>query len=156
MDSIFAAAVKSLKPSIDRLLQLQPIKNGNLPHVMPERGVYLLSEGSKHLYVGRSNDLRGRYGRHCKPNATHRMAAFAFRLAREATGKLKASYKKGPDSRDGLMMNANFRAAFDAAKARIRAMDYRFVAEDDQVRQALLEIYVAVVLKTPYNDFNNH
>ena len=32
----------------------------------------------------------------------------------------------------------------------------RFVEETDPVRQALLEIYVAAVLGTPYNDFDNH
>jgi len=35
-------------------------------------------------------------------------------------------------------------------------MDLRYVEESDPVRQTLLEVYIAVVLKTPYNDFNNH
>ena len=35
-------------------------------------------------------------------------------------------------------------------------MQVRYVEEIDPLRQALLEIYVAVVLKTPYNDFNTH
>jgi hypothetical protein len=35
-------------------------------------------------------------------------------------------------------------------------MDLRFVEESDPTRQALLEIYVAVTLKTPFNDFDNH
>ena len=41
-------------------------------------------------------------------------------------------------------------------KARIRDMNVRFVAEADPTRQALLEIYAATVLNTPYNDFENH
>jgi hypothetical protein len=49
-----------------------------------------------------------------------------------------------------------FNAAFKAAKARIRAMDYRFVEETDQNAQALLEIYCTLVLKARYNDFNTH
>jgi hypothetical protein len=84
------------------------------------------------------------------------MAAFAFRLARETTGNLKATYKKGEGSRSALMEDEEFVAAFDASKARIRKMSLRFVEESDPVRQALLEIYVAVVLSTPYNDFDNH
>ncbi len=84
------------------------------------------------------------------------MAAFAFRLAREATGNLVATYKKGVGSRAGLMENEIFISAFTAAKARIRSMDLRFVEESDPVRQALLEIYVSVVLATPYNDFDTH
>ena len=123
---------------------------------MFRKGVYLLSEGEKHLYVGRSNDIKKRIGRHSRPGATHRMAAFAFRLAREVTGNLKATYKKGNGSRSALMEDEKFVAAFDAAKARIRKMNLRFVEENDPVRQALLEIYVAVVLNTPYNNFDNH
>jgi hypothetical protein len=84
------------------------------------------------------------------------MAAFAFRLAREATGNLVATYKKGEGSRSHLMENEAFVRAFAAAKERIRSMDLRFVEEADPVRQALLEIYVSVVLATPYNDFDTH
>ena len=35
-------------------------------------------------------------------------------------------------------------------------MDIRFVEETDAVRQALLEIYVALALETTFNDFDNH
>jgi hypothetical protein len=52
--------------------------------------------------------------------------------------------------------DAEFAAAFTAAKARVRTMEMRYVAEADPFRQALLEIYVAVVCGTPYNDFNTH
>ena len=55
-----------------------------------------------------------------------------------------------------LAFDTAFLAAFDAAKARIRAMELRYVEETDPVRQMLLEVYVAVVLKTPHNDFDNH
>ena len=83
------------------------------------------------------------------------MAAFAFRLAREVTGKLDACYRK-EGSRDALMQDPAFRRAFDTAKARIRKMDVRFVEETDPVRQAILEIYAAVALNTRYNDFDTH
>ena len=83
------------------------------------------------------------------------MAAFAFRLARESTGKLKATYTtKG--SRAALMQEPSFREAFDMAKERIRAMEVRFVEEPDPVCQTLLEVYVAIALGTPYNDFETH
>jgi hypothetical protein len=84
------------------------------------------------------------------------MAAFAFKLAREATGFLKPSYRSGDESRKGLMKNPRFITEFEKAKERIRKMDLRYVEENDQVRQALLEIYCAVVLQAPYNDFNTH
>jgi len=123
---------------------------------MPRAGVYLFTENGRHLYVGRSNDLRGRHGRHCRPGATARQAAFAFLLAREFTGFMKASYKAGENSRAGLMKKRDFVAAFNAAKERIKRMEYRYVEENDQTRQALLEIYCSVVLATPYNSFKTH
>jgi len=53
-----------------------------------------------------------------------------------------------------LMLNPEFRSAFEAAKARIRQMDFRFVEECDQNTQALLEIYCTLALNARYNDFN--
>lgn len=156
MESKFLAHVEAIRPKLERLLAMQPVKPTTLPSNMPSRGVYLLSEGDRHLYVGRSNDIRARLGRHSKPGATHRMAAFAFRLAREATGNEKPTYKKGAGSRSSLMDDPEFVTEFNAAKARIRSMDVRFVEEVDPVRQALLEIYMAESLGTPYNDFDNH
>jgi hypothetical protein len=76
-------------------------------------------------------------------------------MARERTGRLEASYNK-KDSREALQADPAFAAAFDEAKARIRKMDLRFVEEHDPLKQALLEIYVSIVLGTPYNDFNTH
>ena len=156
MDAKFVSHVEALKPKLLSLLTMQPVTPESLPTKMFKKGVYLLSEGDNHLYVGRSNDIKKRIGRHCRPGATHRMAAFAFRLAREATGNVKATYKKGEGSRSALMEDERFVAAFDASKSRIRKMSLRFVEEGDPVRQGLLEIYVAVVLNTPYNDFDNH
>lgn len=156
MDKKFAALVETLAPKLDQLLAMVPLQSGTLPRDMPASGIYLFSENGRHLYVGRSNVLRKRYGRHCRPGATHRSAAFAFQLARHATGKLIATYRAGEGSRAGLMLDPQFAAAFTAAKERIRKMEYRYVAEADQNRQALLEIYCAVVLGTPYNDFGTH
>jgi hypothetical protein len=55
-----------------------------------------------------------------------------------------------------IMSDTEFAKAFDAAKRRVATMDIRYVAELDPTRQALLEIYAATVLRTPYNDFENH
>lgn len=75
VDPRFAVLVEALAPKLDELLARVPLQYGNLPRDMPFSGVYLFSEGARHLYVGRSNSLRGRYGRHCRPGATHRQAA---------------------------------------------------------------------------------
>jgi predicted GIY-YIG superfamily endonuclease len=156
MDAEFLAHVEALKPKLTALLQMEPVKPTMLPKSMPRAGVYLLSDGDEHLYVGRSNNIRARIGRHCRPGATHRMAAFAFRLARHATGRLDATYKAGEGSRAALVLEPAFSEAFSGAKARIREMNLRFVEESDPVRQALLEVYVALAVKAKHNDFDNH
>jgi hypothetical protein len=78
---------------------------------------------------------------------------FAFRLAREATGHVEASYRS-EGSRAALAADPEFAAAFSKAKTRVREMELRYVEEVDSLRQTLLEIYAAVVLKTAYNDFD--
>ncbi len=92
---------------------------------------------------------------HSIPASQHNQAVFAFRLAREATGRTVAEYT-GSGRRESLMLDADFLRAFTDAKARVRNMDLRYVQEDDPLRQALLEIYASVALETPYNDFNTH
>jgi hypothetical protein len=97
---------------------------------------------------------------HCRPPSTllskDDQAVFAFLLAREKTNRTSPVYKKGEGNRSWLVQDPDFLAAFLEAKARVRAMDFRFVEQTDQTLQALLEIYTAVVLRTKYNDFANH
>ena len=59
-------------------------------------------------------------------------------------------------SRSALLLDPHFAEAFRSAKARICKMELQYVEETDPLRQALLEIYVAVALHTPHNDFENH
>jgi hypothetical protein len=151
----FVHVVESLQPSFERLLAQTPMKPVKLAAGLPSAGVYLFTEGAQHLYVGRSNNLRRRMQRHGSPGATYKQAAFAFRLAREVTGRLKATYKT-EGSRAHLIQDEAFALAFTHAKQRIRTMDLRFVEEVDPLRQAVLEMYVAVALGTPYNDFDTH
>lgn len=156
MDEKFRKFADALHPKFEQLIFMEPVVTGKLPKVVPSRGVYLFSENGNHLYVGRTGRMRGRYGDHSRPSANHNDAPFAFKLAREATGFLKSAYKTGPESRKGLSSNETFNEAFKAAKARIRAMEFRFVEEIDPTTQCLLEVYASVVLATPYNDFDNH
>jgi hypothetical protein len=157
MDPKFQAFADGLHPAFERLLRRAPVSNGAMPdYGVALKGIYLFTEAGRHLYVGRSNRLPSRYKNHWMPNKTEREAAFAFKLAREATGRLKATYKKGLGSRRGLAGDPIFAQAFVSAKARIKAMEYRWVEEVNPIGQCLLEIYAAVVLQTPYNDFDTH
>jgi len=73
-----------------------------------------------------------------------------------AYGIKGGSYVAGPQTRTGLAATSSFVEAFTAAKFRIQQMAYRHVEETEQTRQALLEPYCAIVLETPYNDFDTH
>jgi predicted GIY-YIG superfamily endonuclease len=151
----FRQYVESLHGSFERLISMEPTSIENLRLPIPSACIYLFSENGRHLYTGRTRHLRNRLRQHSIPAAQHNQAVFAFRLAREITGNLVASYT--PDgSRAALLVLPEFAAAFVAAKQRIRKMNLRYVEEADPLRQALLEIYVSIVLKTPYNDFNTH
>jgi hypothetical protein len=156
VNEIFRQHIEALHPKFEKLISMPPVKAGVFIEVPPPRGVYLFSEGENHLYVGRTNRLRQRYRDHCRPSSSHNSAPFAFKLARFATDKLTRSYVAGPLTRKGLSANEEFAAAFIVTKARVAAMDFRYVGEDDPNRQCLLEIYCAIALSTRYNDFDNN
>jgi len=155
MHESFREYVETLHPSFERLLHAVPVKIKDLLRDTPAQCIYLFSEGSRHLYVGRTKNLRQRLRQHWIPASQHNQAVFAFRLARESTGTLVAAYTVS-GSRAALCAQEEFGSAFTLAKERVRNMDVRSVEEKDALRQALLEIYVSVVLKTPYNDFETH
>jgi len=151
MNEKFRLVVESLQPKLEELLAIAPIQPTALPPTMPQAGVYLLSEGERHLYVGRSDSMPKRLRNHCR--GTHRQAAFAFKLAREATGFTNPTYQQA-GSRDDLMTRVEFVTAFQQARIRVGNMSLRYVVETDALRQCLLEVYVSVVLGTPYNRWN--
>lgn len=128
------------------------MKIPNFPKEAPSKAVYLFSEDGEDLYVGRTDHLRNRMRQHSTPASQHNQAVFAFRLARQQTGRTEAAYSK-EGGRVALSKDPAFAEAFSAAKARVRQMDVRFVEEDDPFLQALLEMYASIALGTPHNDF---
>lgn len=155
MESRFRDLVDALHPKYEALLTMAPVSPCDLPKPLPSRVVYLFSSGATHLYVGRTNNLRRRVRNHCGASSDHRQAVLAFRMARLGTGNVKATYTVA-GSRNALATDPDFHEAFVASKKRVSALDLRYVEEIDPVRQALLEIYVATALRTPFNDFENH
>jgi hypothetical protein len=149
LDEKFARLVDRLHPALKKLRDGPALKGGKL--LM--QGVYLFSEVGIPLYVGRSNNIPKRYKAHL--SGSENQAAFAFILACNDFGRLKASYRK-ENSRRALMTDPTFCGYFNAAKQRIRSMEFRAVEETDQTSQTLLEVYCAVVLETKYNDFGTH
>jgi hypothetical protein len=153
MNERFTSLVESLEPGFRQLVAMDPVRYSDLPARLPRQAVYLFSEGDEHLYVGRTNNLRNRLLGHCAPGAGRYSAVFAFRLARETTGLLNATYRP-EEPRVELTEDPVFDAVFAAARIRVSQMELRFVEVTDAVRQALLVIYVATALDTRYNDFN--
>jgi len=98
-------SVENLRPNIDTLLGMQAVKVCNrLGKGVPDRSVYLLSEGRNNLYVERSNGIHARLGRHCLKSSRDNAASFALLLAREEFG-----YKRHQFTRKALMDKPKFR-----------------------------------------------
>lgn len=154
MHERFRAFTEDLHAKFEALMAQEPVVTGILPADFAGSGIYMFSERGKSLYVGRTRDVRRRYGQHTRRSSGHNSAPFAFKLARHATGRVKADYKPGENSRAGLLLDPGFAGAFSDALERTRRMEFRFVAESDPTRQCLLEVYVSVVCGSPYNDFN--
>lgn len=157
MNDEFRKYVEALHSGFECLVTMRPVTIANLPKDAPLQCIYLFSEAGRHLYVGRTRrqSLRQRVRQHSIDSAQHNQAVFAFKIAREVTGHMRPGYT-AKDSREALCADPEFANAFLEAKRRIRKMELRYVEESDPLRQTLLEIYVAVVLKTPYNDFDTH
>ena len=155
MNEHFRKHIETLEAAYQRLRAMSPVSVRSLPGDVPQAGVYLFSNEGAAWYVGRSNNMHRRLQQHCWPSANNNMAPFAFRLARDVTGKTEVTYsQKG--SRSDLEKDPHFRAVFREQKERVRGMDLRYAEEANPVRQALLEIYVALASRAKYNDFDTH
>ncbi|MFP6814921.1 MAG: GIY-YIG nuclease family protein, partial [Pseudomonadales bacterium] len=111
MNERFLDVIDSLHPSFERLLEMEPVSTTTLPKGTPKSGVYLFTHAGSHLYVGRSNRLSNRIRNHGSDGSKHNVAAFAFKIARRATGKTKATYKT-EGSRKDLVKQPEFAKAF--------------------------------------------
>ncbi len=102
MDERFSEFANSLHPKYEALIRMPPVKMDGVPRDTPLGGVYLFSDGSKHMYVGRTK--RRIRARLCGHVSTADCCPFAFRLAREATGRTEARYS-GEHTRKRLLQN---------------------------------------------------
>ena len=153
MDTSFRELISGLHEKYLELVSMQPVTIDTTPNNCPIGGVYLFTENGKHLYAGRTKrEISVRLKAHVN---TAKDCPFAWHLAREVMGVEKATYKK-EGSRNHLLTQPQFKQVYDSAKDRIRKMEVRFVSEQDPLKQALLEIYVAVLSNAKYNDFDTH
>lgn len=153
MKSRFADFIESLNSKLESLISMVPVTVDTASKDTPQGGVYLFSSAGRHLYVGRTKrSIRDRLKDHV---STADDCPFAWHLAREATNNRVASYKP-EGSRKHLLRQSNFKKAYESAKQQIRKMEVRYVGEPDPLKQALLEIYVAVATEAKHNDFDTH
>jgi hypothetical protein len=148
------------------------------------RGIYLFSQGTEHLYVGRtgitarsraigkepSTNFFNRWDPHTNPNSPPNSAPFANKLACELAQAFNLEMPAQLKERFGLARTADwwrlriaqeppdYYLAFEEAKRFIRKqLDYRIVAFNEDVRGVrshVAEVYVDVVLQTTYGDFS--
>lgn len=153
MNHKFKNLIDPLPKKYDELSAMTPCTADSVPSDAPKGGVYLFSEDGMKLYVGRTKRKIGtRIKDHFSKGDD---CPLAWHLAREETGRKKATYKpKG--SRKDLLKQSEFVEAYKKTKERIKKMEVRYVSEPDPLRQALLEIYVAIVSGAKFNDFDTH
>ena len=150
MSPEFRQAVEALHTKFEHLIAAAPYAEGVS---LPKQGVYLFSENRAPFYIGRSNNIPQRRRQHTLRSSRTNQAALAMLIAREET-KCAVDYLKG--ARVRLLADRMFMDVFEKAKERVQKMEFRAVAESDQTKQALLEIYCAITLRTPHNDFGTH
>ena len=140
-------------PRLLSSLEAAELLGRNDLHNIPQRGVYVLYEDGKPIYVGRSNRLRKRLLEHSRRSSTHTSATFSFNLAKEEAAKRGIDTSR---SRNQLERDSIFNGLFTQAKERVSLMKIRMVQIENPVIQTLFEVYAALELKTPYNDFDSH
>jgi len=150
MSPEFRKAIESLHTKFECLIRAAPYAEGAC---LPKEGVYLFSKNGAHFYVGRSNNIPQRRRQHTQRGAQPSQAALARLIACEELNLPPSNYRKGAGAR---FSTHEFKLKFEKAKDRIQKMEFRAVDECDPTKQALLEIYCAITLKTHYNDFDVH
>ena len=133
-------------PVLLKELNRQPLINRSELAGVPKSGIYVFYENDKPLYVGRSNRIKERIQEHGRPSSDHYSATFAILLTKEKRNI------KGKVARDILSKDPEYLRA----KSRVANMKVKIIDIEDQILQALFEIFVHLELNTKYNDFRTH
>jgi hypothetical protein len=153
---------EQLGPHLHLLLSCSPHSRDRKPgtkHIpVPHQpGVYLFTEDHEHRYVGRAKDLNNRFGQHVAPCSRHNQAGYAFNIAKrdaECAGFPVLGFQREHLDAD-VEFNDRF---FSPAKARVRAMEFRFALFDSEMPDVdalstIFEVYVSLLFGTE-GDFN--
>ena len=150
MHQKFSEHLQNIVALYDELMQQQPEA---FPGTAPAKpGIYLFLHEGKPERVGRSKSLRNRLRNHLRPD--HNSGAYAFKRARRRFGT-KATYKKG-DGRKELQGNPLFFALFLEEIERLKTLTIKWIVVENDVDQYLLELYAAMELDLPLDEFGTH
>ena len=116
-------------------------------------GIYAFYHEGRAVYVGRTRNLRRRLSEHGRVGSSHYSASFAFLRARHAAEAAGHTASLAGLTRPDLAQHEVFGPLFVAEKSIVAGMTLRWVAVPDAVTQALLEVYAALELGTPFNSF---
>lgn len=146
----FSEILDQMEPLLEQLLSCEPHRRGVRPAAPERPGVYLFTESGKPIYVGQTRDFRRRWGEHTRPSSPENSAPFAFNIARH-----EASQKNldATGSRKAMGTLPDFAELFEAAKRRVRSMEFRFVGIKDPPLRTIFEVYASLALGT-YGEFN--
>jgi|GEM_PF-790053 len=151
----FAAYASALPNLLGRLQDCEPATrlelSGRIAKEAP--GVYVFYDWhDQPQYVGRTRDLRRRLGEHGRDSSSHYSASFAFLRARKVA-ESNGHDLRGFSRKELAHEHEAFRDFFASSKMTVAEMTVRWVVVEDAVTQALLEVYAALELGTPFNSF---
>ena len=153
----FQDVIDSMHGYMEQLRECEPIcmetksdRNSLRRRLPGKKGVYVLYECCKPMYVGRSDQLADRLLSHGRPSSGSESATFAFNLAREKCSAPSTI------SRQELKKDPNFQRLFAEAKEQVRKMEVRVVGMKSPIEQTIFEVYAHLELGTPFNSFENH
>ena len=148
---------------------------------IPKKGVYVFYCKGKPVYVGRSDQVADRIKSHGTGSKSGSASAtFAVILTRNLWGIWNGPYWDGPFpkkkkereksikikkgkktkeirlDRGSLLADNDILNDFKQQAKKVRSMKLSVIEIEDPYEQAIFEVYAALALDTPYNDFRNH
>ena len=151
MDPAFQKIIEQMEPL------LKELQNGSAQTIegglrgLPRKGIYAFYEKGKAIYIGRSNRIRDRIREHGAESSRHESATFAFKLMLEEVGE-QGGHASQLSRQD---LQKKYEDNYKGQRQRIREMEVRTVAIEDQKVQAVFEIYAILALgTTKYNSFH--
>lgn len=149
---------KQFEAHVERVCSLysqltsQPLERVRSNGLGKQGGIYILWEGENPAHVGRTRNIRQRLRAHCTPN--HNSASFAFKRARRELNQAR-TYNQAT-SRAALQNDRVFGPCFRRHVKAVGEMHVQFLELTDPIDQYLLELYAALELGLPTDEFDTH